>query len=373
MEDKNQEFINVEIDKEKQSKKHQKYLNELNVDAKHTMRERIAVGLILTAIVVPCFIFGNYVFAVLILVAALISCHEIINTPQSMEKRFNRILYFFAYLMMVLMIFYIVFKNNMIDLSNLIKEGNQSSFYFDLTRQFTGIQFSLPWFFLCISFFLLVVLFDKKFTIADAFYFTMMLTIVATGFQSVLYIRYAPFTYSGLIPENAGVAWTYATAPTYFKFGHSTLPLFYFLIGVCFNDIYAYFVGVFFGKHKMSPRISPKKSWEGFIGGVVLSFITSFGFACILESTGFPILVGVLDLAHWYNLVILSAIMPIISVFGDLIFSAIKRYYGIKDFGKVLRAHGGILDRLDSTLTTGIAFAFLVSLMANNWMVFRAL
>lgn len=370
MEEKNQEFIDVEIDKEKQNTKHQKYLNHLNVDAKHTMKERIIVGLILTAIVVPCFVFGDYVFAALVLAAAIISCHEIINTPQSMEKRFNRILYFFAYLMMVVMIFYIVFKNNMIDLKALVNSGEANKFYFDLTRQFTGIQFSLTWFFLCISFFLLVVLFDKKFTIADAFYFTMMLTIVATGFQSVLYIRYAPFTYSYLIESNAGVAWTYASAPNYFRFGHSTLPLFYFLIGVCLNDAYAYFVGVFFGKHKMSPRISPKKSWEGFIGGAILSFATSFGFACILEATGFPVLVGVLDLAHWYNLVILSIAMPIIAVFGDLIFSAIKRYYGIKDFGKVLRAHGGILDRLDSVLTTGIAFAFLLSIMANNWVVF---
>ncbi|MBP5694471.1 MAG: phosphatidate cytidylyltransferase [Bacilli bacterium] len=371
MDDKNQEFIDVEIDQEKQDKKHQKYLNELNVDAKHTMRERIIVGLILTAIVVPCIVFGNYIFAALVGAAAIISCHEVINTPQSIEKRFHRILYVFAYIMMVLMIFYIVFKNNMIDLKHQIDAGTSSNFYFDLTRQFTGIQFSLTWFFISISFFLLTVLFDKNFTIADAFYFTMMLTIVSIGFQSLLYVRYAPFTYSYLIPETSGQTWTFASAPSYFRYGHSILPLFYFLIGVCLNDAYAYFVGVFFGKHKMSPRISPKKSWEGFIGGAILSFITSFGFAWILEASGYPVLVGILDLEHRYNLVIMSIMMPVIAVFGDLIFSGIKRYYGIKDFGKVLRAHGGVLDRLDSVLTTGIAFAILLSVMANNWAIFN--
>ena len=65
-----------------------------------------------------------------------------------------------------------------------------------------------------------------------------------------------------------------------------------------------------------------------------------------------PLLEGILDAEHFYNIVILSLMMPIFSVFGDLLFSQIKRHFGIKDFGTALRSHGGILDRLDSILIT---------------------
>ena len=135
---------------------------------------------------------------------------------------------------------------------------------------------------------------------------------------------------------------------------------FYMIIGSFGSDIGAYLIGILFGKHKMNPRISPNKTWEGFFGGVAMSFVLSFAFAMILSACNVPILKGILDYEHWYWILLISIAMPIVSVIGDFIFSTIKRYYGIKDFSKVLPGHGGILDRIDSVLVTSLLVTILV-------------
>ena len=115
------------------------------------------------------------------------------------------------------------------------------------------------------------------------------------------------------------------------------------------NDIGAYFIGVLFGRNKVNPRISPKKTWEGFFGGIVISFLISMGFALLVGYLGYPIL-PFLTPERWYWIVLLSLAMPIIGNLGDFTFSSIKRHYEIKDFGMLLKGHGGILDRLIALL-----------------------
>lgn len=338
--------------------KRERYMNTLNLDAKASMKNRVLVGIMLVITVVPCVIIGDFVFALLVLVASLISCHEIINTPQSLEKRFNWLLYVFAYVMMASLVYWIMFKNNI-----QFAIDNPDSFTFDLSRGFLGPRISLAAFFICVAFFFFAALFDKKFTMNDAFYFIGMLLIVSVGFQSILFLRYAPFTYNYLVPS------VDVTTPG-FKYGQSMLLMFFMLLGTCLNDVGAYFIGVLFGKHKMCPRISPKKTWEGFIGGIVISIASTLIFGLTLDACGLPLLPGVLDVDHWYNVLILSIIIPVFGVFGDFIFSAIKRSYNIKDFGKALKSHGGILDRLDSLLIVSIAMSLFIEVMANNWSIF---
>ena len=117
-----------------------------------------------------------------------------------------------------------------------------------------------------------------------------------------------------------------------------------FIMAYC-SDTGAYFIGVCFGKHKMCPRISPKKSWEGFAGGIAAAVLVMLAYALILERTTqlqirlVPALV--------YGLV-----GALGSVFGDLMMSVIKRQTGIKDYGRLIPGHGGILDRFDSVLIT---------------------
>ena len=116
---------------------------------------------------------------------------------------------------------------------------------------------------------------------------------------------------------------------------HLILSLF---ILVWLSDVGGYFAGINFGKHKLLERISPKKTWEGVVGGLVLCIIGS----CIL-SQFFPIMSS-------YMWLVLGVLICVSSVIGDLIESMLKRSVNIKDSGNILPGHGGILDRFDSVL-----------------------
>ena len=110
------------------------------------------------------------------------------------------------------------------------------------------------------------------------------------------------------------------------------------------SDTFAYFVGRAFGRHKLLPKISPKKTIEGAIGGAVAGMILFPVFGLIHS--------GITGCGVEYVLIsVLGFIAAVVSQLGDLIMSAIKRNYEIKDFGKLFPGHGGFLDRFDSTLT----------------------
>ena len=112
------------------------------------------------------------------------------------------------------------------------------------------------------------------------------------------------------------------------------------------SDTCAYCVGVLFGKHKMAPVLSPKKSVEGAIGGVVGAALL-FGFYTQFVVNSFQAEVGQLD---WVGSMALGAIGALVSMIGDLAASAIKRDHDIKDYGKLIPGHGGIMDRFDSVI-----------------------
>lgn len=122
-------------------------------------------------------------------------------------------------------------------------------------------------------------------------------------------------------------------------------------------DSFAYFTGMAIGKHKLIPDVSPKKTVEGAIGGIV------FGTATIV---GYGALVGrylITDLnARILPLIVVGIILCIISQCGDLIASLIKRHFGIKDYGKVFPGHGGVLDRFDSIIVTAPILYILFSI-----------
>lgn len=118
------------------------------------------------------------------------------------------------------------------------------------------------------------------------------------------------------------------------------------------SDTGAYFAGRFLGKHKMNPRISPKKTWEGFAGGLVLGFLLSWLVSLLYVQT----------LNYQVNLAI-CLLAPIFAELGDLCFSAFKRERGLKDFSNILPGHGGILDRIDSLLMNILLFGVLITVL----------
>ncbi len=112
------------------------------------------------------------------------------------------------------------------------------------------------------------------------------------------------------------------------------------------SDTGAYFCGKFFGKNKLCPEVSPKKTIEGFIGGIIVCIISMVIIAFIFNNFIFP-------QKHQINyvlVIILGLIGSPISALGDLCFSVIKRKCGVKDFGTLMPGHGGILDRFDSVI-----------------------
>ncbi|AZI66881.1 phosphatidate cytidylyltransferase [Kaistella daneshvariae] len=114
-----------------------------------------------------------------------------------------------------------------------------------------------------------------------------------------------------------------------------TLEVFFLFVLIWSSDSFAFFTGKFFGKHKMAPKISPKKTWEGFAGGVFFTLIIGY----FIEMK-FPDLRG--------NYIIVGFLVSVFAPFGDLVESQLKRNFGVKDSGNIIPGHGGILDRLDS-------------------------
>ncbi|HEX7662417.1 MAG TPA: phosphatidate cytidylyltransferase [Pseudonocardiaceae bacterium] len=124
-----------------------------------------------------------------------------------------------------------------------------------------------------------------------------------------------------------------------------------FLIVVVCSDTGGYATGVWLGKHPMAPSISPKKSWEGFAGSVIVSL------------TGATLSVWLLLHAHWWLGLPLGAALVGTATAGDLAESLIKRDLGIKDMGTLLPGHGGLMDRLDSLLPSAVVSWLLMSLL----------
>lgn len=124
-------------------------------------------------------------------------------------------------------------------------------------------------------------------------------------------------------------------------------------IGSWITDTAAYYSGKFFGKHKLCPKVSPKKTIEGSIGGILGAtiFCGIFGFIVSKSENLFPL----------YNYFIIGALCGVFSQFGDLIASSIKRYVGIKDYSNLIPGHGGILDRFDSILFSGLVVFYYLT------------
>jgi len=124
------------------------------------------------------------------------------------------------------------------------------------------------------------------------------------------------------------------------------------------NDTGAFCVGSLIGRHRLFERVSPKKSWEGFFGGLIFAVI-----AGVATSRLFPLNEHFIGFS-WVTLGIFGLVVAIMSTWGDLVESQIKRTLGIKDSGKLLPGHGGILDRIDSLLL--VAPSTLVYLLIIN-------
>ena len=160
---------------------------------------------------------------------------------------------------------------------------------------------------------------------------------IATTFMGVIYVA-LPMAMLLYIPQLLVGEW-------------SAWAMLAFVSIIWINDIFAYLVGIAFGKHRLCERISPKKSWEGFFGGLV-------------AAVGFAVLFGYYldgNLAVWAGLGLVTALT---GVAGDLIESLMKREVGVKDSGNMMPGHGGFLDRFDA-LFISVPFALIYLILVG--------
>lgn len=319
-------------------------MNKLSEDSKKSMLSRVLTACVMAAVGIPVIIFGNWFFFIFIFILTLIAIHEVLQAPG--KRRYNILIMGVVYIFTLSFIYWMFFKDREV-FNQIVEHG-----IFTL-NSITVSTIGITVFFLMLF---LISIAVEKFTINDVCYLFSLALFVGLSVLGVYFLRFFPAS----LPDHA-----YSSVNDF----RSCLLFVYVLIGDFMSDIGAYFVGVLFGKHRMNPRISPKKSWEGFFGGVLISFGVSFGFAAVCDALNAPILPGILDFqgTNWLWLLLLSFLMPITANIGDFLFSAIKRNFAIKDFGTILPGHGGILDRCDSLLVTSLVTAILVVMIANRW------
>ena len=328
--------------------------NKLSGSMKKSMATRIMSAVVGLLILVPCLFIGDWLFLGVMVFFLAVACWEILGC-----SRKRTISIFITYFVFILLFaIWPMFKS--------LAEGVE--FIGRIDSYFTRIYFpilvmaSLTFF----LFFLTVIY--KDFTIHDATFLITMGILIGLGFQCIFYLRFFPMTAFDIHTTGAFDLSAEAVVKP-------SILIVFVIFATFMTDTGAYFVGVFFGKTRMNERISPKKTWEGFVGGVVISAALSSVAGLLLAYFDYPLL-PFLDLKHWYLIVLFSLFLPFFATLGDFVFSSIKRAWGIKDYGRLIPGHGGVLDRLDSIIFASIIsaiFVFMVSrILAGdfNWTEF---
>lgn len=258
------------------------------------MKVRILSALVALAIFIPLLCIGGYPFAFAIGVLSVVAYKEVLDLKKSHQDIPNLVKVFG-----LLCVVYLVI-------------GDYSLSSLDLIMSYPKLLIPM------ILVLMPTVFYKKdKYKTADAFYLLGAIYLIGIFFNLVISIR------------NINV-----------------YILVYLLAVTMLTDTFAYLIGCLIGKHKMCPKISPKKSWEGAVGGLIGgSAIATIIYTNLIS--GFSI-----------KLLIITIILSIIGQVGDLVYSKIKRENEIKDFSNIMPGHGGVLDRLDSF--TFVVFAYVI-------------
>ncbi len=330
--------------------------NELTSEQKTSIKTRTLVAIPLVATFLVALIFGGWVMMAFIALLAGFGIYEIIK---SAKKKFQPWVWVLTYIFGYVLIFWPLIDNN-VQNAMAAKEAG-TTFVFQLEDSFAQLNVPITIIGLCLMIYFLTGILDEKLNFKDIAHLFAFTFLVALGLQAMLVCRFFPFVaygvYSSIDTNAYGFKWAWSAG------------LLFVVYAVCsLTDVFAYFGGMLFGKHKMNPRISPKKTWEGFFIGWAFGAAIGMGIMFLMAGLNYPV-IPALDMDHWWGIVILGILMPLIGTLGDLAFSLIKRSEEIKDFSNLLPGHGGILDRFDSPIFASLGTAIIISFFVQGWVL----
>ena len=262
------------------------------------MKQRVISAIVALIIVIPLIILGGYAYYVGVGVISIIGFFEMVKVREK-EKKIDTSIKLLALVAYLCIVF-----------SSII------------TKDTFNIDYRLYILDLFVCLLPLIVMDKKEYDAEDALVLVSITMFLGIAFNFLIVIRNIDLLY-----------------------------LLYVVLITIMSDTFAHFFGTKIGKIKLCPKVSPNKTVEGMIGGVFFgTFIGSVFFLTFINTN-----------ASLFYVTIVSLSLSLIAEFGDLVFSAIKRRHGVKDYGNIMPGHGGVLDRLDSILFAVLAFSYLIS------------
>ena len=259
------------------------------------MKVRVISAIIMIAVFVPFLIIGEIPFAILMGVLGACGLYELMRVRES-KKKFPIVLKVIAY--------FLVLAFSMYNINSI-----EFAYKFDYrVVAFIIFMFTSPMVFINDT---------KRYNLNDALFLIGSILFVGLSFNLIVITRNFDISY-----------------------------IIYLLLITTITDTFALITGMLIGKHKLCPDISPKKTIEGLIGGMLMGTFVATAFYYTVISSSISLVF----------LIIITAILCLVGQLGDLVFSSIKRYYGVKDFSNLIPGHGGILDRFDSLIFVTLAF-----------------
>lgn len=266
------------------------------------MTKRVVSAIVIALIVIPFLLMGGMYFTVFMAVVGVLGLYELLHI-RSTKKQFPVVMRVIAYLMVAILI---------------MSNSKTIEFQYNLDyRLLSTILFAFlsPMVFINDS---------KKYNLNDALFLIGSVLFIGISFNLLVLTRNFDIMY-----------------------------IIYLFIITVITDTFALFTGMLIGKHKLAPEISPKKTIEGAIGGSLMATIVATLFYITVISKGVPLVFVIL----------ITALLSGVGQLGDLAFSAIKRYYGQKDFSNLIPGHGGILDRFDSLVFVVLVFILVLGII----------
>ncbi|MGE5455637.1 MAG: phosphatidate cytidylyltransferase [Ignavibacteriales bacterium] len=266
------------------------------------MKKRVISAIVALAIFVPIFIIGGTIFNIAVFILSIIGLKEFMDVKDTKRKT-PTFIQFISYTFLTLILLF----------------GLQSETV-TLNIDYTILAA------LFLSFLLPTVLYhdQDKYNVNDAFYLIGGVFFLALSMLLLICLR----------QESLNII------------------IYLFLITII-TDTFALVTGMLVGKHKLLEVISPKKTWEGLIGGTIMGvFVGTMFYHTVINP----------EISIWL-VILITTFLSLIGEFGDLFFSSMKRFYNKKDFSNIMPGHGGVLDRLDSIIFVLLGFMFFISIL----------